>query len=209
MDCSKNSIYTRKTSINRRGTYTYKFADGEKVELFPGAGGIDEEIILTLHRMDDNEISQYYRKGKAPISEAVKEEKALWRKKFISKFIEKYGYSPDKDYVDFTMEQRFPKAWNLSLDVAPDDEGANEDKSLLLYQAAQPECVADNIAYERLKEHIQKLTPKQQQVLDLVMVLGYSQTEVADMLGISIPAVNKHLKKALAYLRKNEKNILG
>ena len=68
----------RKTSINKRGTYTYKFADGEKVELFPGAGGIDEEIILTLHRMDDNEISQYYRKGKAPISEAVKEEKTLW-----------------------------------------------------------------------------------------------------------------------------------
>ncbi len=199
----------RKTSINKRGTYTYKFADGSKVEIFPGAGGIDEEIILTLHRMDDNEISQYYRKGKAPISEAVKEEKTLWRKKFISNFAKQYGYMPEEDYVNFAMEQRYPKAWNLSLDVAPDEEGSGEDKSLLLYQAAQPQLTTDNLACERLEEYIKQLTPKQQQVLELVKNQGYSQTEVAEMLGISIPAVNKHLKNALAYLHKNEKNILG
>lgn len=199
----------RKTSINRRGTYTYKFADGKKVELFPGVGGIDEELILTLHRMDDNEISQYYRKNKAPIPSALKEEQALWRKQFIAKFAEQFGYMPNKDYVDYAMEECFSKAWNLSLDVAPDEEGSGEDKSLLLYQAAQPYFIEDNLAYEHLEEYIKQLTPKQQQVLALVMVQGYSQTEVAEMLGISAAAVSKHLKKALGFLLENEKNILG
>ena len=36
---------------------------------------------------------------------------------------------PEEDYVNFAMEQRYPKAWNLSLDVAPDEEGSGEDKS--------------------------------------------------------------------------------
>ena len=161
-----------------------------------------------MHRMDDNEVSQYYRKSKASLSKEAKEEQALWRKQFISNFAKQYGYMPSKEYVDFVMEERYPKAWTLSLDVTPGEDGSGDDKSIMLYQAAQPQFAEDNLAYERLEEYIHNMTPKQQEVLDLVMAQGYSQTEAAEMLGISIPAVNKHLQKALAYLRKNEKNIL-
>lgn len=40
------------------------------------------------------------------------------------------------------------------------------------------------------------LTDIQREVYRLVRLEGYTQTEAADLLGTSIPNINKHLKKA-------------
>ncbi len=53
---SYEALNYRKTPRGQRGTYTYEFADGEKITVIPGAEGCTEIDIRRLHSIDDHEV---------------------------------------------------------------------------------------------------------------------------------------------------------
>ena len=52
---SCDALQFRKTRWNRRETYTYEFADGQKVTVAPGEAGCTQIDIRRLHSMDEQD----------------------------------------------------------------------------------------------------------------------------------------------------------
>lgn len=206
---------TRKTNRNDRATYKYtscvRNEDGsyseETIEIKPGENGVTVADIKMLHSMDDSEV-YYNNKNLRPGRTA--EEKAeikAWKEKYIKRFEERYGYKPNKDDVEYAAEEHFPRNYNLSLDFDADGE-LEVDKSHL----AEALSTTDDYGFitndygfemsEEMENAFSTLTDKQRQVIRLMFIEGYTQSEIASMLGISSAGVKKHLDKALEKLRK-------
>lgn len=206
---------TRKTNRNDRATYKYtscvRNEDGsyseETIEIKPGENGVTQADIKMLHSMDDSEV--YYNNKNLRPTRTAKEKAEIkaWKEKYIKRFEERYGYKPNKDDVDYAAEEHFPRNYNLSLDF--DAYGELEvDKSHL----AEALSTTDDYGFitndygfemsERTESMLSVLTDKQSQVVKLMFVEGYTQSEIASMLGISSAGVKKHLDKALEKLRK-------
>lgn len=206
---------TRKTNSNDRATYKYtscvRNEDGsyseETIEIKPGENGVTEADIKMLHSMDDSEV-YYNNKNLRPARTA--EEKAeieAWKEKYIKRFEERYGYKPNKDDVDYSAEEHFPRNYNLSLDFDADGE-LEVDKSHL----AEALSTTDDYGFitndygfemsEEMEHAFSTLTDKQRQVIRLMFIEGYTQSEIASMLGISSAGVKKHLDSAIANLKK-------
>lgn len=206
---------TRKTNSNDRATYKYtscvRNEDGsyseETIEIKPGENGVTVADIKMLHAEDDSEV-YYNNKNLRPTRTA--EEKAeikAWKEEYIRRFNLKHGYEPNKDDVEYAAEERFPRNYNLSLDF--DEDGELEvDKSHL----AEVLSTTDDYGFitndygfewsEEMEHALSTLTDKQRQVIRLMFFGGYTQSEIASMLGISSAGVKKHLDKALEKLRK-------
>ena len=206
---------TRKTNSNDRATYKYtscvRNEDGsyseETIEIKPGENGVTEADIKMLHSMDDSEV-YYNNKNLRPTRTA--EEKAeieAWKEKYIKRFEERYGYKPNKDDVDYSAEEHFPRNYNLSLDFDADGE-LEVDKSHL----AEALSTTDDYGFitndygfemsEEMEHAFSTLTDKQRQVIRLMFIEGYTQSEIASMLGISSAGVKKHLDSAIVNLKK-------
>lgn len=206
---------TRKTNSNDRATYKYtscvRNEDGsyseETIEIKPGENGVTEADIKMLHSMDDSEV-YYNNKNLRPGRTA--EEKAeirAWKEKYIKRFEERYGYKPNKDDVDYSAEEHFPRNYNLSLDFDADGE-LEVDKSHL----AEALSTTDDYGFitndygfemsEEMEHAFSTLTDKQRQVIRLMFIEGYTQSEIASMLGISSAGVKKHLDSAIVNLKK-------
>lgn len=206
---------TRKTNSNDRATYKYtscvRNEDGsyseETIEIKPGENGVTEADIKMLHSMDDSEV-YYNNKNLRP--NRTTEEKAeikAWKEEYIQHFNLKHGYEPNKDDVDYAAEEHFPRNYNLSLDFDADGE-LEVDKSHL----AEALSTTDDYGFitndygfemsEEMENAFSTLTDKQRQVIRLMFIEGYTQSEIASMLGISSAGVKKHLDKALEKLRK-------
>lgn len=206
---------TRKTNSNNRTTYKYTYFvpnksggyDEKTLEIKPGENGVTEADIKMLHSMDDREV-YYNNKNLRPTRTA--EEKAeikAWKKQYIQQFKAKHGYEPNKDDVDYAAEEHFPRNYNLSLDFDADGE-LEVDKSHL----AEALSTTDDYGFitndygfemsEEMENAFSTLTDKQRQVIRLMFIEGYTQSEIASMLGISSAGVKKHLDKALEKLRK-------
>ncbi|PMC43890.1 RNA polymerase sigma factor [Gardnerella swidsinskii] len=206
---------TRKTNSNDRATYKYtscvRNEDGsyseETIEIKPGENGVTEADIKMLHSMDDSEV-YYNNKNLRPARTA--EEKAeieAWKEKYIKRFEERYGYKPNKDDVDYSAEEHFPRNYNLSLDFDADGE-LEVDKSHL----AEALSTTDDYGFitndygfemsEEMEHAFSTLTDKQRQVIRLMFIEGYTQSEIASMLGISSAGVKKHLDSAIVNLKK-------
>lgn len=206
---------TRKTNSNNRATYKYTYFvpnksggyDEKTLEIKPGENGVTEADIKMLHSMDDSEV-YYNNKNLRPGRTA--EEKAeieAWKEEYIQHFNLKHGYEPNKDDVEYAAEEHFPRNYNLSLDFDADGE-LEVDKSHL----AEALSTTDDYGFitndygfemsERTESMLSVLTDKQSQVVKLMFVEGYTQSEIASMLGISSAGVKKHLDKALEKLRK-------
>lgn len=206
---------TRKTNRNDRATYKYtscvRNEDGsyseETIEIKPGENGVTEADIKMLHSMDDSEV-YYNNKNLRPNRTAEeKAESKAWKKQYIQQFKAKHGYEPNKDDVEYAAEEHFPRNYNLSLDF--DAYGELElDKSHL----AEALSTTDDYGFitndygfemsEEMEHAFSTLTDKQRQVIRLMFFGGYTQSEIASMLGISSAGVKKHLDKALEKLRK-------
>lgn len=206
---------TRKTNSNDRATYKYtscvRNEDGsyseETIEIKPGENGVTEADIKMLHSMDDSEV-YYNNKNLRPNRTA--EEKAeikAWKEKYVKRFEERHGYKPNKDDVDYAANNHFPPNYNSSIDF--DAYGELEvDKSHL----AEALSTTDDYGFitndygfemsEEMENAFSTLTDKQRQVIRLMFIEGYTQSEIASMLGISSAGVKKHLDKALEKLRK-------
>ncbi|MFP1667082.1 sigma-70 family RNA polymerase sigma factor [Gardnerella leopoldii] len=206
---------TRKTNRNDRAAYKYtscvRNEDGsyseETIEIKPGENGVTEADIKMLHSMDDSEV-YYNNKNLRPTRTA--EEKAeikAWKEEYIRRFNLKHGYEPNKDDVEYAAEEHFPRNYNLSLDFDADGE-LEVDKS----HFAEALSTTDDYGFitndygfewsEEMENAFSTLTDKQRQVIRLMFFGGYTQSEIASMLGISSAGVKKHLDKALEKLRK-------
>ena len=206
---------TRKTNIKERNIYTYERLlsnnnggyEKEVIVIKPGENGVTVADIKMLHSMDDSEV-YYNNKNLRPNRTAEeKAESKAWKKQYIQQFKAKHGYEPNKDDVDYAAEEHFPSNYNSSLDF--DAYGELElDKSHL----AEALSTTDDYGFitndygfemsERTESMLSVLTDKQSQVVKLMFVEGYTQSEIASMLGISSAGVKKHLDKALEKLRK-------
>ena len=77
---------TVKTRSDKRGTYTYIDANGEKYTLKPGDIDPDTGYVLTeediqrLHRMDDNEVYNNVKNTRPPIQDWEKPILEAWKK---------------------------------------------------------------------------------------------------------------------------------
>lgn len=206
---------TRKTNRNDRATYKYtscvRNEDGsyseETIEIKPGENGVTVADIKMLHSMDDSEV--YYNNKNLRPTRTVEEKAEIkaWKKQYIQQFKAKHGYEPNKDDVEYAANEHFPRNYNLSLDF--DAYGELEvDKSHL----AEALSTTDDYGFitndygfemsEEMENAFSTLTDKQRQVIRLMFFGGYTQSEIASMLGISSAGVKKHLDKALEKLRK-------
>lgn len=206
---------TRKTNSNDRATYKYtscvRNEDGsyseETIEIKPGENGVTQADIKMLHSMDDSEV-YYNNKNLRPTRTA--EEKAeikAWKEKYVKRFEERHGYKPNKDDVDYAANKHFLPNYNSSIDFDADGE-LEVDKSHL----AEALSTTDDYGFitndygfemsEEMEHAFSTLTDKQRQVIRLMFIEGYTQSEIASMLGISSAGVKKHLDSAIVNLKK-------
>lgn len=206
---------TRKTNSNDRATYKYtscvRNEDGsyseETIEIKPGENGVTQADIKMLHAMDDSEV-YYNNKNLRPNRTAEeKAESKAWKEKYVKRFEERHGYKPNKDDVDYAANKHFLPNYNSSLDFDADGE-LEVDKSHL----AEALSTTDDYGFitndygfemsEEMENAFSTLTDKQRQVIRLMFIEGYTQSEIASMLGISSAGVKKHLDSAIVNLKK-------
>ena len=174
---------SHKTPQKERGIYTYHFGDGRKVTIKPGEDGVTEEFIKQLHSLDDSEVYYNNKNWHRPLSEQEKQDIKEWEDKH-----------PGEKYTE---------VWNLSLDSVFEEDG-NQDKSILLADnTAVEDEVSDDV--DELRAVVSKMTERQKQIYELHFIEGYSLTEVATILNISIPVVHKHKEKILKFIKENFK----
>lgn len=196
---------------NQKDRVVYKYTtteltkDGKYVEktviIKPGENGVTELDIKRLHSLDDSEV-YYNLKNARP--ERTKEEKAeieVWKQKFISDFIERHGYEPNKYIIEDAVKDAFPRDYNLSLDF--DADGDIDADKRLIASIADKESNEKFEWSERMEDVFSLLTDKQRLVINLMYVEGYKQSEISDLMNISPAAVNKHFNKAKKIIEKH------
>ena len=121
--------------------------------------------------------------GHPPLIEAEKATKRQWEKEHEG---ETYGVG-----------------WNLSLDHMVTDDDGDTGKSSVLKSACymmDEEVPAD---VQHLRDIVDTMTEKQQLVYKLHVLEGYTFTEIAKLMGTSIPNVKKHYDKAILFIKNN------
>lgn len=187
----------KKTPTSDRGIYRYHSVDGMVYALVPGEDGISELDIELLHKLDDSEV-YYNNKNLRP--KRTKEEKAMideWKQNYIKQFKEKYGYEPNDVDVNYAVEEVFPRNYNLSIDNEEIDFDNSELGLLTSSQEMEDEDWSD-----KMMEAMEDMTDKQREVIKLMFVDGLKQNEIAEKLGVSGAAVNKHFNKAKTIIKK-------
>ena len=181
----------RKTRQDRRETYRYEvylendngeYIDG-CIELKPGNSGVTEAWIKTLHSLDDHEVYTNCKNGHPPLTEDEKAAKCEWEKEHEGEV--------------------YTVGWNLSLDHIVSDDREDTGKSSILKSACytmEEEVPAD---VQHLRDIVETMTEKQQLVYNLHIIEGYSFTEIAKLMGTSIPNVKKHFDKAILHIKNN------
>ena len=206
---------TRKTNIKERNIYTYERLlsnnnggyEKEVIVIKPGENGVTVADIKMLHSMDDSEV-YYNNKNLRPNRTAEeKAESKAWKEKYVKRFEERHGYKPNKDDVDYAANNHFLPNYNSSIDFDADGE-LEVDKSHL----AEALSTTDDYGFitndygfemsEEMEHAFSTLTDKQRQVIRLMFIEGYTQSEIASMLGISSAGVKKHLDSAIVNLKK-------
>lgn len=79
-------------------------------------------------------------------------------------------------------------------DVAPDDVGRAENSPL------QDEVLASRVRLERVREGLSRLTPRTREIFLMHRLDELKYREIAERLGISQSAVEKHIAKAALFL---------
>ena len=201
----------RKTKQAERGVYKYTYQvraeNGEYVTetvvLRPGENGVTEMDIKRLHALDDSEVYYNCKNLRSERSAEEKERIKAFEKEYVQKFKLQHGYEPNKDAIKDAVSEAFPSNYNLSLDFAFENE-IDEDKSSVIAATAVP--FDDKFEWSEEMEDIRELlSDKQREVLDLKFIDGYTQKEIADMLGVTKMAITKRLASAYDVIRKNMK----
>lgn len=183
------SIKTKKTRWDKRGTYTFQFNDGTSITLRPGEDGVTEADIKILHSLDDAEVYNNIKNSRPPMTAEEKARKKAWEAEHPG--------------------ERYPANWNLSFDYMAGDDGDGDklDKSRILSETCTYMETEDETEKEMLDRILWFLTDIQREVYRLVKIVGHTQTEAADILGTSIPNINKHLKKAVERIEQQKEKM--
>ena len=182
----------KKTRQDQRGVYRYPVdvPDGRGGYrrsynvVRPGEGGVTEVWIRDLHRMDDNEVANNVKNGHPKLAPEQKAEKKEWEEAHPG--------------------EKFDMNWNLSLDYIAGDTDAEElDKSSVLAGASYApfdEDVPDEVL--KLREiAATKMTDRQRQAYRLIGLEGYSRTEAAKIMGVSVKVAKVHYDKAIECIK--------
>lgn len=185
----------KKTRQDQRGTYRYPVdvPDGRGgyrttyATVKPGDEGTTEVLIQVLHRMDDNWVSCNVRNGHPKLTAGQKAAKKEWEEAHPG--------------------EKYPMDWNLSLDHIAGECGDGElDKSSVLAGASYDPFEEMEVPDEVLKLReiaATKMTDRQRQAYELVGLEGYSKTEAAKIMGVSVKVAKIHYDKAIECIRKN------
>jgi RNA polymerase sigma-70 factor (ECF subfamily) len=125
--------------------------------------------------------------------------------KLIDKFennSENYGDKPGQYFVIIVRNHSLNILKKDRLDFLPFPEELS-DQDIFRSSVADPEeTLLGNEAVERLVSLIRRLTPATRQVLEYRFIEGYSNIEIAEILGISQSAVSSRIDKAKKRLRE-------
>lgn len=198
----------RKTRQEKRSDYSYPINvqvgsdkwETKFITIRPGEDGVTEADIKTLHSFDDSEV-YYNNKNMHPTK--TDEEKAKIKEfetTFIDTFTKQHGYEPNPSYVKDAIKEAFPTNWNLSIDWEMDEDGGADKSRVALAASVE---IEHNPAVDHLYEIMESMTDKQREVLRMVKLEDRTLTEVAAILGTSIPNVKKHLDKAIEHIKNN------
>jgi len=189
----------RKSPMSKRTTYTYFFANGDKVIFEPGksttiyASGsrviqvdnsITELTITELHRYDDAEVRanlKYINCEDNQERQARIAQKKRWAEEHP---FEATPYDKPKRIISF--------------DAFSDDEDSQADKSKFLYQASLNAEQQDADYYEEqlevIREYVATLPKSMQDLFNLIYIQELKQSEVCDKLGLSKSTVSERVK---------------
>lgn len=183
----------KKTRQDQRGVYRYPVdvPDGRGGYrrsynvVRPGEGGVTEVWIRDLHRLDDNEVANNVKNGHPKLTAKQKDAKKEWEEAHPG--------------------EKFDMNWNLSLDyIAGDTDDGELDKSSVLAGASYDpfdEDVPDEVLKLR-KIAATKMTDRQRQAYQLIGLEGYSRTEAAKIMGVSVKVAKVHYDKAIECIKK-------
>lgn len=155
--------------------------------------------------MDDSEVYYNNKNLRPERTKQEKEEIEKWKNEYSNSFKEEYAYEPSKEHLESVIEEKFPRNYNLSLDYAM-TETDSSDKTRLAGQLSTDFSVSDEFLENEVKRSLAFLTDLQLEIIWLNKVEEFSQTEIAKMLDMSIPNVNKHIKKAEKRIEDNKKD---
>lgn len=177
----------KKACWERRGTYTYIFADGTTMTLHPDRDGVTEADIKRLHVADDAEVRNNIKNARPPLTKAQKVQRRQW-------LADHPGQEPQKN-------------WHLSFDsLVSTDDGAPTADWFAGYQdksARIPYCDEESDAVLRLREIVEAATERQQQIYRLVALEGNSFAETARMLGVSDVAIRNSYMLLIKKIRND------
>ena len=185
---SYDALNFRKTPQAQRGTYTYEFADGQRVTITPDEQGCTEIDIKRLHSIDDHEVYVNIKGSRPPFED--------WQKPILEQWKKDHPYeTPEKN-------------WNMSLDTMLDADGGEDDANTgylkgALYRAAIEEEAASSPT-ERMQELVSDMKPRLQAVYQLAMLDRIPNTRVAAMLGVSEGMIRKDIKAIEKVFREDK-----
>lgn len=179
----------KKTRSDKRGTYTFYFDDGSSATIRPGEDGVTEADIKILHSLDDAEVYNNIKNSRPSMTAVEKEEKKKWEAEHPG--------------------EKYPVNWNLSFDYMAGDDGDENklDKSYINSECCTWMDTEGESEEEMICRILWFLTDIQRDVYRFVKLKGFTQTEVADILGTSISNINKHLKKAVKRIEEQKEKI--
>lgn len=170
-----------KTPKKQRGCYKYYNAKGELVvALYPGTDtNVSDIHIKLLHSLDDAEV---YNNIKNCGSGSVEK----------------------KSGVEIQLDFHKSARWVFSLNQLIDEEDRNykENTRIIERAYAQKEEQCRDTGKEILYEAVGYLGPKEQELFHMYYIQEMTQPEIAKVLGISTPAVQKRRVKMQEQLKE-------
>lgn len=173
----------KKTSSNERITYTYHFADGTDSKITPNENDVTIVDIKTLHSIDDSEVYYNIKNSRCQLSE---EEKLAI-----------------KEWEANNLGKKFKKHWNISVDALMQGDDAIDKSRIMLEMATSTNNNELSNEILLLREFIETLPNSQQQLYQLKYIEYYSQTEIAEILGVSNMAITNRVKRLEETIKNN------
>ncbi len=179
--------FRRLTWDEEHPIYNYHFCDGKTVSIQPGdkspidGRGITNEDIKVLISCHNAEVRNNIKNCKAPLTERAKKDIRDWEE----------GHPGEKA----------PNKWNASLDCIMEDHTDTDCSSIML--KAYKSTHEDNPAADRLWELIDQMTETQRRALIMSRLEKRPLKEIAKMLGCSVSAVSRAVKRAEDFIKRN------
>ena len=184
----------KKTSYSKRSTYKHYDDDGNLVaEYKANEHGFTEELITTIHKMDDHEVYVNCKEIKHP--EWFQPIYEGWKADYIARFKREHGYEPNPEDIP----GRHRMCESIDAQVSDEDDDELGDSSKLEEELS---CTMDEqeTAVDRAREVVAGMSEQEQKVYRFVFIEGMSKAKAGRKLGISDVRVGQIAKKITAQL---------